>query len=480
MHRNHIILSIYLLSAGWLFSQNSDSLQIRKIYSEALSSQTAYQNLQKLCKETPGRYTGSPQAAKAVELCRQICQDMSLDSIWLQPLKAPRWIPGNPAEVKIISHNIGTEMLTSCALVKSPGTSGNILGKIIEVKSLEEVAKLGTKKISGNIVFYNRPVNPAEIDPMNGYRTTVDQRFYGSVVAYAYGSKAVLVRSITPFIHDLAHTGTMLGKAQIESRKEQLKQIVDEPTFNKIMKDPGVCPAAAISTIDADRLSQYLKQNPDIKISMKMNCQNLSSVQSHNVIAEIKGGKYPDKVILIGGHLDSHFNTEGAHDDGAGCIHAIEVLRLFKELNIQPAHTIRTVLFMDEEAWQSGRAAYRDYVEKSDETHLFAFESDRGAFAPTGFQFDMSNDKFQKIQQFKSLFKPYGNYEWLTGFSGVDIAPLKAFGAALGSLNTNAQGYFRIHHASNDTFENINQRELQLGSAAIASLIYLIDRYGFE
>ena len=480
MRRNQLVLWIYLLSAGWLFSQNIDSLQIRKIYSEALSSQIAYQNLKRLCKETPGRYTGSPQAAKAVELCRQILQDIDLDSVSLQSVEVPRWIPGTSTEVRISSPDIGTETLTSCALVKSPGTKGTIHTRVIEVKSLEEVAKLGRKKIQGNIVFYNRPVNPAEIDPMNGYRTTVDQRFYGSAAAYACGASGVLVRSITPFIHDFSHTGTMLGEDQIETRKDQLKQAVGESIYNAIMRNPGVCPAVAISTIDAERLSQYLKKDSEIKVSMTLNCETLPPVQSCNVIAEIQGQQYPEKVILVSGHLDSHFNTEGAHDDGAGCIHAMEVLRLFRVLNIQPVYTIRAVLFMDEEAWQSGRAAYRDNVKKSGEIHLFTFESDRGAFAPTGFQFDMKEDLFQKLMEFESLFKLYGNYEWLTGFSGVDIAPLKAFGTALGSLNTNTQGYFRLHHASNDTFDKINQRELQLGSAAIASLIYLIDRHGLE
>jgi carboxypeptidase Q len=37
------------------------------------------------------------------------------------------------------------------------------------------------------------------------------------------------------------------------------------------------------------------------------------------------------------------------------------------------------------------------------------------------------------------------------------------------------QRYFWYHHSANDTYEQVNIREMQLGSASIAALIYLID-----
>ena len=56
--------------------------------------------------------------------------------------------------------------------------------------------------------------------------------------------------------------------------------------------------------------------------------------------------------------------------------------------------------------------------------------------------------------------------------------PLLAKGYAVGELVNESQRYFDLHHSRADTIEQVNPRELQLGAAALASLIYLIDRHG--
>ena len=66
----------------------------------------------------------------------------------------------------------------------------------------------------------------------------------------------------------------------------------------------------------------------------------------------------------------------------------------------------------------------------------------------------------------------------LKGGSGVDISDLKPLGTTLIDLVTDSQRYFDYHHSPNDTFDKINQRELQLGSFSIAALVFLIDKYG--
>ena len=45
-------------------------------------------------------------------------------------------------------------------------------------------------------------------------------------------------------------------------------------------------------------------------------------------------------------------------------------------------------------------------------------------------------------------------------------------------LQPDSQRYFDHHHASNDTFDAVNKRELELGAAAMASLLYLVDQNG--
>jgi carboxypeptidase Q len=58
----------------------------------------------------------------------------------------------------------------------------------------------------------------------------------------------------------------------------------------------------------------------------------------------------------------------------------------------------------------------------------------------------------------------------------VDISPLKKQGTVCIGLVPDSQRYFDHHHAANDVFEHVNKRELELGAAAMAALIYLLDQ----
>jgi hypothetical protein len=59
----------------------------------------------------------------------------------------------------------------------------------------------------------------------------------------------------------------------------------------------------------------------------------------------------------------------------------------------------------------------------------------------------------------------------------VNIAPLKKFGTPLICFVPDPQRYFDYHPSPNKTFEQVNIRELQMGNASIASLLYLIDKF---
>ncbi|NCB06597.1 MAG: M20/M25/M40 family metallo-hydrolase, partial [Bacteroidia bacterium] len=165
------------------------------------------------------------------------------------------------------------------------------------------------------------------------------------------------------------------------------------------------------------------------------------------------------------------------HDDGAGCMQSIEVLRLFQKLGIQPRRTIRAVMFMDEEVAQRGGKEYARQAVLNNEKHYFALESDRGAFMPKGFGVSAPEVRLKKILAMKKYFEPYGITQFVKGGGGVDIAPLGELGTPLSSFIPEMQRYFDVHHSGFDTFEQVNFREFQMGSAAIASFIFLIDKY---
>ena len=201
-------------------------------------------------------------------------------------------------------------------------------------------------------------------------------------------------------------------------------------------------------------------------------------MQSYNVIGEITGSEFPDEYIIVGGHLDSWDLGDGAHDDGAGVVQSMDVLRLLKESGIEPKRSIRVVLFMNEENGLRGATEYARVAKEKNENHIFALESDSGGFTPRGFSFATNDINFNQVLGWKGLFKPYLIHYFEKGGSGADVGPLKTETNVLAGLRPDSQRYFDHHHAANDTFEHVNKRELELGAATMTSLVVLCDKYG--
>jgi hypothetical protein len=294
------------------------------------------------------------------------------------------------------------------------------------------------------------------INTFEAYSGCVDQRYSGAEEAAKLGAVAVIVRSVNLRLDDFPHTGSMsYGDLSVRKR----------------------IPAAAISTNGAELLSSMLALNPILRFYLKQNCKNLPDVQSYNVIGEIKGSDKPDEIMVVGGHLDSWDLGGGAHDDGAGVVQSMEVLRLFKEIDYQPKRTLRVVLFMNEENGMRGATKYASISKAKKENHVFALESDAGGFTPRGFTIDTTPEKLKIIQSWEPYFKPYLIHMFVKGGSGADVGHLKTDANILAGLRPDSQRYFDYHHAANDTFDKINKRELELGSATMAAFVYLIDYF---
>ena len=441
----------------FIFSQTDEKV-ISDIYSNSLTDGQSYNWLDHLSNNIGSRLSGSLGAEKAVIWTKEELETLGLDKVWLQPVMVPKWVRGIPEFAYIETSPGNTIKVNICALGGSISTpSTGIKAKIIEVSGVEELAVLGKAKIQGKIVFFNRPMNSSLINTFESYGGCVDQRYSGAMEASKYGALAVIVRSMNLRIDDLPHTGSM--------------------TYGDIIPEDRI-PSAAISTKHADLLSSMVKLDNEIQFFLKQNCKQLEDVLSYNVIGEITGSEFPNEYIVVGGHLDSWDLGDGAHDDGAGCVQSMEVLRLLKISGVKPKRSIRVVLFMNEENGLRGGNKYAEVASLKNENHIFALESDAGGFTPRGFYFDCDQSNFDQILSWKNLFKPYLIHFFELGGSGADIGPLKTTTNVLSGLKPDSQRYFDYHHAANDTFDAVNKRELELGAATMASLVYLIDKYG--
>src|SRR5258705_2826685 len=404
------LLFILFLFGITVFAQKEDSLFIKLISDEILANGKAYDNLHDLTKNIGGRLSGSPQMYKAEAWGLQTLLQSGADKIWMQECMVPQWIRGGP-EKAVVKRNlpvkgsrkqpVSTKQLDIIGLGNSMGTGPDgINADVIEVSSFDD---LEAKKdsVKGKIVFYNYKFNPTFVNTFQSYGDANKYRGQGPSRAAKYGAVAVIVRSMSHSTDNNPHTGATRY----------------DTAYKKI-------PAVAIGLQDADWLDLTL-QKERVSVLLNTNGHFLPDTIGHNVIGELRGSEFPDQYITVGGHLDSWDPAEGASDDGTGVVQTIEILRAFKALGYTPKHTIRFVLFANEENGLKGGSKYAEEAKANNEKHIFALESDAGGFTPRGFGFNANDEQVAKAKKWSSLLAPYGGSTLVKGGDGADIGPLQ-------------------------------------------------------
>ncbi len=454
------ILLLACIAPTFLFAQTSDSAFIKMISDNIMVSRASYNNLHTLTKNIGGRLAGSPQMVMAENWGYKALQDAGADKVTLQECMVPHWVRGGKDKAsvtyKTAAGKTETMQLNVLALGNSDGSGPKgVKAPLMRVANFDELEKR-KDEVKGKIVFYNVPFEETFIQTFQAYGKNVIYRGIGASRAAKYGAVAVLVRSMTHAMDNNPHTGAMRYLDSI----------------------PHI-PAAAVGLRDVEKLDTLFDNNVALTAQLFTYGKMLPDTIGHNVIGELKGTEFPDEIITVGGHLDSWDVAEGAHDDGAGVVQTIEVLRAFKALGFQPKHTIRFVLFANEENATNGGKKYAAEAKAKNEKHIFALESDAGGFTPRGFGFEVKPETWQKLESWKKLFSPYGGDTFTPGGDGADIGYLKeAFGTPMAGLEPDTQRYFDVHHAVTDVFEAVSIRELKLGAVNMAALLYLVDKYG--
>ena len=468
------LLLFFLVTAGEGFAQKeADSVLIRRLADTILTDSKAYSNLRTLTKTVGARLSGSAGYYKAEVWGQQALQDAQADRVWLQECMVPHWVRGGKDSAALLwsKGNAVTQYgLDILALGNSAGTGAGggagegggsnkgILAPVMMVRSFDELERR-KDEVRGKIVFYNYPFNPLFVETFQAYGDAVRYRGAGASRAAKYGAVGMLVRSMSSSVDNNPHTGALNYN----------------DSFPKI-------PAAAVGLRDADRIAWEVDHNTaaNLTIYLRTGAHMLPDTLAHNVIAELRGSEFPDQYITVGGHLDSWDPAEGAQDDGAGCVQSIEVLRALKAIGYKPRHTIRVVLFANEENGGRGGRKYAAAAKENHETHLLGLESDNGGFTPRAFTLSLPEEKLAGLRGWVKLLEPYGVYALEHGGGGSDVNPLgPQLGAVVGELRPDSQRYFDYHHSRADVLENVNKRELEMGTVNMAALVYLVDKYGF-
>ncbi|MDC3345789.1 M28 family peptidase [Schleiferiaceae bacterium] len=423
---------------------------IKSIYTEALGGQQGYEWLKYMCEEIGPRPSGSEAANEAARWAMREMLNAGADTAWLQEVEVPKWYRGE--EWCTMSMGGRDVNLPATALGGSVPTPANgITAEVVVVNSFEHLESLGREGVEGKIVFYNTYMDHSLISTFNAYGGAVKYRWAGAMEAAKYGAVATIMRSVTLLRDDLPHTGAMsYGDSEVK------------------------IPSAAISWQAADKLSEDMGAGP-VNVTLFLDCGVQGTATNYNVIADFKGTDKADEIMLVGGHIDSWDLGQGAQDDGAGCAHAMQVPNLLKQVGYAHHRTIRVVLWANEEFGLDGAKEYANWARMNNVHHWVALESDGGAGVPRGFGVGADDDRVAQVQAMKPYFVPYGLHEFAKGGGGADLSPLRGHDDFFVGFRPDSQRYFDFHHSARDRIDAIHPRSLEMGSASIAALFYLLD-----
>ncbi len=443
---------------GAVAKEGADSLVLadirkdraKRLVNLALEEGESYAMLRELTTVAPGRLSGSANAARAVEWSLSKMREIGLENVRAETVMVPHWVRGEVERAELITSE-GSESLNILALGGSIATpAGGIEAEVMMVRSFPEL-QARAEEAKGKIVLFNRRMPRTLLNTFRAYGQAVPQRGGGASQAAKVGGVFALVRSMTTRLDDSPHTGAM-------NYQDGVPKI----------------PTAAISTNGADKIAALLDAGVVVRIRIELSCETLPDVESANAVGELRGSEKPDEVVVIGGHLDSWDVGTGAHDDGAGCIHCLEAVRLLTVTGMRPRRTIRVVLFMNEENGLRGGRGYLKRHLADMPKHFAAIETDTGGFEPRGFTSSARGEEFEVYRSIVDQLDPFGMGAYLPGGGGADIGPMRAHGVTLFSMMTVSHRYFDYHHSANDTIEAVNERELALGCGALAYVTWAI------
>jgi Zn-dependent M28 family amino/carboxypeptidase len=317
----------------------------------------------------------------------------------------------------------------------------------------------------GKIVLFNNPMPKYDPTGGAGYGSAVRFRSYGARLASEKGAIGCLIRSVTARSLRSPHTGAMgYGDAKVK------------------------IPAAAVSVEDAEMIARLQRRGVAVVVNLKMEAKTLADAPSANVIGELRGSTRPDEIVVIGGHIDSWDVGQGAHDDGGGCVIAMEAVNVLRKLNMIPKRTIRVVLWTNEENGLSGGKAYASEHAAEMDKHIAAIEADSGIFEPKGYSVVCADKQREEIaagqmRDILSLFSgSIGRMTVPTGWAGADISPMKESGVILMGHRVEGSKYFNYHHTHADTIDKVDPQELSQNVAVLAAVAYILadmpERFG--
>jgi hypothetical protein len=419
-----------------------------KIFEAARADTGGWKKLEHLCDRIGNRLSGSMALEKAVAWAVLAMKADGHENVRAEKVMVKKWVRGAESAVMVAPEERPLAMLGLGGTIATP--RGGLVGEVVVARDWDELDKLGAQ-VKGKIVLFNRPMRAYDPDKGPGYGEAVAYRNKGPSRAAKLGAIAALVRSVTARSLRSPHTG-----------------------WTGFEKGQKPIPAAAVSVEDAEMMTRLVESGETVRVRLTTSGKHLGPAESANVIAELRGREKPEEIVVISGHLDSWDVGQGAHDDGGGCVIAMQALTLLRTLGLTPRRTIRVVLWTDEERGGAGAEEYVRSHAAELANHVVGIEADTGVFAPVGFQIAGDEDGLRRLSDITTLLEPIGAGKAIAGDSGADVEAMQDKGVPGIGLWMDESSYFDYHHSQADTLDKVNPEHLRLDVASVAVLAYVV------
>jgi carboxypeptidase Q len=323
------------------------------------------------------RLTGSPNMQKANDWTRDELMRLGLSNAHLEDWGefGMGWQQLN-TWVRMTAPD--TAVLIAQATPWSPATNGPVTGEAINVVINDEKDFDKYKgKLAGKIVLLGemRDVPPVDkplferytdkdLEDIAQYEQAAQRNFEQRLQAYL--KRAALRDKIAAFLVEEKAAGVILPSRDGKNSGGSGGTFFDDNgaalgmqpyKSDKAVKVP--CVVAAIENYG--RIYRLLEHHVPVTLEMNVETKFTGDHQhGFDTVAEIPGTdpNLKDQIVMVGGHLDSWASAQGATDNGAGSVVAMEAVRILKALDIHPRRTIRIALWSGEEEGLFGSKGY--------------------------------------------------------------------------------------------------------------------------
>jgi hypothetical protein len=398
------------------------------------------ENLRRLTDEIGGRVTGTPQMARAIEWAVAAFRAAHIDVRTEKYTLPVAWSEGD-TRLELLGPVKFPVRLKSEAW-SPPSSAGGIESTVVDIGygNEDDLVKAGAS-LKGAILLVHSDIGTTWADLFNEYLRPpmiIDH-------AVKQGAAAILWIGARERLLLYRHTNSLAGE------------------IDKI-------PQAVLAREDGLRLARTVEAYPG-KVRVRLDMPNRigGPIEQENVVGEIRGYEKPDEAVILGAHLDSWELGTGALDNGCNAALVIEAGRAIKATGLLPRRTIRFVLFSGEEQGTVGSfeyvKAHRDELDKIRAMITF----DAGIGRVTGYSLGGRRDIEASVREVLKPLESWGaNHHTYDASFGTDNFDFLLEGVPTLVANQEEANYLPNYHATSDTLDKVDMRELKLHTALAA------------